>query len=74
MEFTITRFTEGEEVESLRMEDLTLVDAVDELLFYQVISNKFTENKLFTYLRGIKVGATVKQGKSYQQIRITKTK
>ena len=74
MEFTITRFTDGEEVESLRMEDLTLVDAVDELLFYQVISNKFTENKLFTYLRGIKVGATVKQGKSYQQIRITKTK
>tara|TARA_R110002124_G_C8615734_1_gene485836 strand:+ start:259 stop:483 length:225 start_codon:yes stop_codon:yes gene_type:complete len=74
MEFTITRFTEGEEVESLRMEDLTLVDTVDELLFYQVISNKFTENKLFTYLRGIKVGATVKQGKSYQQIRITKTK
>ena len=74
MEFKITRFTEGEEVESLRMEDLTLVDAVDELLFYQVISNKFTENKLFTYLRGIKVGATVKQGKSYQQIRITKTK
>lgn len=74
MEFTITRFTEGEEVESLRMEDLTLVDAVDELLFYQVISNKFTENKLFTYLRGIKVGATVKQGKSYQQIRITRTK
>ena len=74
MEFTITRFTEGEEVESLRMEDLTLVDAVDELLFYQVISNKFTVNKLFTYLRGIKVGATVKQGQSYQQIRITKTK
>jgi hypothetical protein len=74
MEFTITRFTDGEEVESLRMEDLTLVDTVDELLFYQVISNKFTENKLFTYLRGIKVGSTVKQGKSYQQIRITKTK
>tara|TARA_R110002167_G_scaffold138302_1_gene325482 strand:+ start:123 stop:347 length:225 start_codon:yes stop_codon:yes gene_type:complete len=74
MEFKITRFTDGEEVESLRIEDLTLADAVDELLFYQVISNKFTENKLFTYLRGIKVGATVKQGKSYQQIRITKTK
>ena len=72
MEFTIKRFTDGEEILDLRMEELSLSDAVDELLYFQVISNKFSEEKLFKYLRSIKVGTTVKQGKSYQKITITR--
>ena len=72
MEFTIKRYTEGEEILDLRMEELSLPDAVDELLFFQVISNKFSEEKLFKYLRAIKIGTTVKQGKSYQKITITR--
>ena len=72
MEFTIKRYTEGEEILELRMEELSLPDAVDELLFFQVISNKFSEEKLFKYLRAIKIGTTVKQGKSYQKITITR--
>tara|TARA_B100000767_G_scaffold131018_1_gene124338 strand:+ start:1130 stop:1354 length:225 start_codon:yes stop_codon:yes gene_type:complete len=72
MEFTIKRYTDGEEILDLRMEELSLPDAVDELLFFQVISNKFSEEKLFKYLRAIKIGTTVKQGKSYQKITITR--
>ena len=72
MEFTIKRYTEGEEILELRMEELSLPDTVEELLYFQVISNKFSEEKLFKYLRAINIGTTVKQGKSYQKITITR--